>query len=676
MTSAIYILVVLLNAAAILCCITYKEKRLPLAVSMCIFAFFAEYIIIGGILFLADIFCIAVALAAMSAANAAGLCVLRLKQGKPFKDVKHDMTTIKLGFIMAAFLISFTKFGYFGMGQDQGVYQIRAMDMMYGSAQRIKSFSEYDSLSEPQKSDYREFIGSFVTFGFDEYDSSLPALTEEGKPNDVSGVYHGIPTYPAVLALWGSMFGMHNMSGVNSLLFVGIIIAALYLCDLLKADTPAAVTAMSVMTFSPLLVWTAKSSLTELFLAYIIVMYIYFIMQSDRLSIILSAVPLVAYSFYHVTVYTTLPLFMFLYIALYLRTEKRAYITASLIFSAGFAVGFTMMIYSSPKYTSTNVVRPFSRLLGSGVDRLGAQAMLALLFLMAAVFAAAALLCTIGRIRKIVRKPFIADNSHMIYRIFGAAMLLICVYNITKLESVNQSPLFAFSYVTGFLIFPVVLFLVFRKTKELLSTDSGFVLISMFMYLVLFRSALLAKTVEYYYYYCRYLAPFVIIIALLAAALIKNCTIKKISVAAAVCLTLPFDFVLLAQKDDTMMQWSMLDDICGRISEDDAVIIGERNYLHYRITFPVKEVSGAAVFPFFESTELSEQLSQLDEQYDRVFLICTTEFPDGIDGCTEIYSEAIRSSEDVLFDERIKMFPLPHIFKEDERLIHMYEYTP
>ncbi|MBE6902037.1 MAG: hypothetical protein E7478_06145, partial [Ruminococcaceae bacterium] len=429
--SLCYMSLFALGICALTAIVSYKEKRILAAAAAGVFGFFAEYIIIGGMLFLFDVFSVTASLLIIVGVDAAGLSVLWIKKRKaPFRGMRLSVSRLGLFFIFAALILSFGKFGYYGMAQDQGVYQVRAIDIMYSSPQCLKTFGEYDTLSPQQQEEYRSYV--YGILGYDEYVSTLPTLSEEEKPNGVSGFFHGIPTYPAILALWGNMFGMQNMLGVNSLFFLGLIITALYLCEELKLDTVSTAIAMSLLTFSPIVIWVAKSSLTELFLAYIVIMFMYLALHNDRLYIMLSAVPLVTFAFFHITVYTSLPLYMLIYIALYLRTDKKEYIAAALIYSAGFIVGFTMMIFTSPPYVAKNTINPFTRVFGELVEKCGGErTLLLLIYMMAVFFATFAVMCLCCKaVREKLKKLFSGSRLCAAYRVFGAAMLALCIYNL------------------------------------------------------------------------------------------------------------------------------------------------------------------------------------------------------------------------------------------------------
>ena len=55
--------------------------------------------------------------------------------------------------------VTIQKYDFYGMGQDQGVYQTKAIELMYENSQRIFNFEEYDKLeNEDDKVIYYDMI--------------------------------------------------------------------------------------------------------------------------------------------------------------------------------------------------------------------------------------------------------------------------------------------------------------------------------------------------------------------------------------------------------------------------------------------------------------------------------------------------------------------------------------
>ena len=108
---------------------------------------------------------------------------------------------------------------YFGMGQDQGVYQTHAIALINGYNDLQLDFKEYDTLEPQEEKDCFKKMLQTQLIGLYNYDPELPFASQEAEKSDVSAVFHGVPTFASVLALWGSMFGISHMAGIQTLFF-------------------------------------------------------------------------------------------------------------------------------------------------------------------------------------------------------------------------------------------------------------------------------------------------------------------------------------------------------------------------------------------------------------------------------------------------------------------------
>lgn len=96
------------------------------------------------------------------------------------------------------------KHGFFGMGQDEGVYQTVAINLMNGITDRQQDFAEYHLVSPEQQGTFAENVYHRL-IGYDIGNTSYPETVYDNNVSPVSGIYHGIPTYASILAMWGTI---------------------------------------------------------------------------------------------------------------------------------------------------------------------------------------------------------------------------------------------------------------------------------------------------------------------------------------------------------------------------------------------------------------------------------------------------------------------------------------
>ena len=187
-------------------------------------SYLMEYVVVSAVLLLPDVFSVARTLAVQAALNVLMLAVrwrLCLKRGKSiFGNMDWDLCEYRapVAIVVAALLFTGTHFGFFGMGQDQGVYQTKAIDFMNGRTSCIYHFEEFDvlesdALREETLSRTREKLGGLYQRDDERFapvlaqvPSFLNVYTDMCR-DETDAVYHGIPTYPALLALFGILGG-------------------------------------------------------------------------------------------------------------------------------------------------------------------------------------------------------------------------------------------------------------------------------------------------------------------------------------------------------------------------------------------------------------------------------------------------------------------------------------
>ncbi|MDE7121910.1 MAG: hypothetical protein K2O42_07095, partial [Oscillospiraceae bacterium] len=169
-----------------------------------------------------------------------------------------------------------------------------------------------------------------------------------------------------------------------------------------------------------------------------------------------------------------------------------------------------------------------------------------------------------------------------------------------------------------------------------------------FFYCILIYAGFLRFRIEYYHYYARYLVPF-IPIAVIFMATALNQAGKKIIYPLwilSLCFALPYDDFLRTHRDDTRMEWEILEDITSHITENDCVVI-EDTYL-FTLWLPVRAITGAAVYP--AESDLREQLERLseDEDCENLYVITGRSYTHDTDYNLElIYTDMIQQMEDL-----------------------------
>lgn len=142
-------------------CMLIRREKIAVIIVLSVIYYFSIYTLLSGLLFWIKEYsldkCILLTLL---------VCILGAVIGVWKGDIKEVYleSTIQeswISYICILFLcILFNGFfGYFGMGQDQGVYQVEAINLLYGVTDIQQTIVEYDELPEGEyKAFYQEEI--------------------------------------------------------------------------------------------------------------------------------------------------------------------------------------------------------------------------------------------------------------------------------------------------------------------------------------------------------------------------------------------------------------------------------------------------------------------------------------------------------------------------------------
>ena len=111
----IYVVLFIMNIMLLGRAISYKESRFGLIAALDIFGSLAEYVLISGVLFLADCFSVKIAVIILTLVNLAVTGFLTISKKFTPKKVEFDITLLMAAVLIVGAVLTATKFGYFGM---------------------------------------------------------------------------------------------------------------------------------------------------------------------------------------------------------------------------------------------------------------------------------------------------------------------------------------------------------------------------------------------------------------------------------------------------------------------------------------------------------------------------------------------------------------------------------
>ena len=671
---------ILLSAGIILIfliCVRLLDSRDALKCGVIsVFSFFCLYVTVSGILFGLDMFSMEKALALITVSEGIILTgIRRRKVQKQGFDVREYFFPVILVICMLPFV--WNKFGFYGMGQDEGVYQTQAIAFMNGNYGNQKELSEYETLDEAGREDYRQFVDSKLV-GFYVYDASLPSLPEEERLSGVSGFYHGIPTFSAVLALWGKIFGMKHMADIQTVFFVCGIFLLYFTCGNLRFHKYVKYAVTLLYTCSPILIWTAKSSLTEIFLTCIMAGFLYFITGSGSgAEIGYACLTIVTFSFYHLTIYTVIPVFLLVFWGMFLHTGKKGYIHAAIVSLVTFGISMIGIAKIAATYSYVYNFWPLYRIAGFINQKTVVPVLVSASCL--GIIVSVLVLAFGNRAARLI--PRLGMAGKFCVRLFIASFFVIQVYRISRFtengygtiwEALRNSTFSGFAIYGGGVLFFLVFAYVFCRPAVCRKNAQTAVLSGMFAYCVMFYAGFLRTDILYHYYYGRYLAPFICVAVLVAGIMLNEWNTMPgrwgmwILTAGYAAVCLRYDLVLAGNNDDTRMSWEIMEDVAGVISENDVV------YMDYDLGMllylPIREMANVPVYPV-RTHELMEKAFLTETGGGNIYFI--SELYQYLPECDIVYGNWYETSED---QNRYRggILPLPRQMEKENRSIAVY----
>lgn len=635
-------------------------------------AFFCEYVVVAGILLAFDWFYVDSTLWVLFGMNLVLLVLIARKhtfKAEPFQLKKHSVFLIVFVLLIPVYL---SGNGFFGMEQDQGVYQTKALFLMKDKTERQIYYDEIELIDS--KKEKEAFVDDVFRYpGFDRYEDRWWFNSEEDQVNDTSGLFHGVQTFPALLAWSGTLFGVENMM-LCQMFFLFLYLALVsFLCDEIISRQWVKIPALVVIGFSPVVIWVAKAALTEMFLGLLLILFFYLLKEGKGKKIWYTLIPLVTYSFYHVTIYTMMPMFVCIYLLYYLKSGEKRYMYVSMANILAYLAGFFAMLRVNPVYTENNYF--------NGVGFLPFLTIKNLPIFICIVCGVMLLLYFILLKIKIPKEEWLNRFlSGRIFKIGVLVLLLLCVLLILKRKDCPVQNLNIVGYVmmSGVITIPVIggLFLwKFLREKNFFSDIFKLVIFFGFFYMVILYSAVFRVEIPYYYYYARYLVPYIAIVVLVFAYLadkIKWPFLAAITVLAG-AFYVKYDMVLYKQSDDTRVSWREFTAVLDCLEEEGntAVLINERVGNVYRLA--VKGWTDADTYLIYN--DLEEKLGFCDGIYDTIYYITAEEADLGNRKGENVLHVQNKYCEDI-GEMTGKTTKLPAGFTEEKKDQYVYKITP
>lgn len=672
----------LLGACA-LTAYAYKKTDIAHVIIVGLMTYFSLYIIVSGLLIWFDIFSIErseILTIIVSVLGTVGLAFFSKKKVPEIIIRPWKIVPIAILFVIFT-LLSGNKGELYSTSQDQGLYEIKALMYMNGENDNVLSLDEFyeinDSMERAVYIDALKGMDGIYLLNADIYSENCSSEYE----------IHGIGTFAALLALWGSMFGYVRMSGILTLFLLCTVGGAWLVCDNLGLKPYVSLMVAALTGICPVVMWSSKNILTEAGLCMLVAMFFVYISEEPKRRLIIwSALPLVAFSFYHISITYMLPMFVVIYVYSYFYTKKSDGLYAFIIMLLGYASGLSMMYASSPIYTTKNLANIFVKTHGLLTNDNYRKIVWVGVIVVSIILLVINYLGLLKKLRTPVKTAINKPVDLKKWRIIAMVVCLVIIglqaylaYKSVKVYGLDlmKQCFIGVVILTGFIMVPIAMIGFVISIGHYLKDFRKVVMAVALIYVLTVLAGLIFYSINYYYYYARYLAPYMMLVFICAAFVMDFFKAKYVVPVCILTLAvMAFNSRLLyTHRDLTYGDFQVVKNIASCADNKDCIVmLADANRICNMLMFPVKAVTDADMY-FVNYNRFDDQMTELSNRYEDVFLLTYNSGfnEDGSQPWNLVYDGVLHSSIYAVNYE--KGFPYPKAVDIFDSNLGLYIYT-
>lgn len=597
--------------AAIICLIFFlntffKKINIVLLILLSIALFFGEYIVFSSLLLTWDRFYVSYGLLLTLILNVILLVIRR----KNLRGITTRVTSFTKRLVAVLLIVgictAFTalKTENIEASNDAGAYSTKAIDMMYGANTSSTEVIEYATGNEAVKESSRALLAHSYAF-YQEVESF-----DEGK---LTFQYHAYPAWPAVLALWGTMFGIYNMGGILTLLFICAALAMFFIVDKFAKNKWAAFLSLALFAFAPLNITLFKNFLSEPVYITMMLTSILLLIQKSKPVKHLALFPMAALPFLHLFTFVYSPMVFAMLLYTDFKKKDTTHTKIGIVFNLFVAFGLYYGTRVSGMYTNGQLSKMF-----------GTNRSFDTLLLIAGIVIIIMILIQIIYIywQKHQSMPLtklentMTDKFTIILRVIVIALLVACVvkgyllcftnyypteegtswrfrtYAGTGLSALPYLNFFVGILCTSLVCIPYILYRIFRKKATFSIVQKVFFLMLCYSMLVMF---ILYTDSPLLYVTARYFAIFFMpAVFILVGLLVENIKAIIAFIITTVAFALPFN-IAQAGVRETQGRYAWVQHYSGTIPEN-AVVVLDNGLLAAVLSQNLREINHNLVY--------------------------------------------------------------------------------
>lgn len=311
--------------------------------------FFCEYCVFSALLLALDIFSVFLVLLLMLPVH---IFIYMNRRHEEWGNVIFTKEQF-LFFIIIIFMLSWisVKGETLRTGSDVGFYYSKAADLMFQDTHNVKIIGEFGKISKSIDDSYLKLLS-------DQY------FNYKNVNNTLHYTYHSLYVWPSLLALFGSVFGLKSIGLCLTVLYIGTIGNMWSILNRVKEQKLSKYLIFILFGFSPIIIYLAKLTFSEMMYIYILTSGIMFLVEDGKNEYLISGVMFGTLEALHFSTLLYMPIILMLLVSVGLVKKEKKYFTVARLSLFLFAVFFICNFRSSPMYSSNQILASFGKMFG------------------------------------------------------------------------------------------------------------------------------------------------------------------------------------------------------------------------------------------------------------------------------------------------------------------------
>jgi 4-amino-4-deoxy-L-arabinose transferase and related glycosyltransferases of PMT family len=661
----LFLTVVVIVMLGVICATIFDRIRVVKLLILSIILFICQYILFSCILLVANVFQVMYVLIVCLVCNSIVLLWVRRTIVKGINNIDFSFRSELPILLMVVILIPFIsiKSEPIEMAFDAGIYAAKTIDLINGETSSKKELKEYSMITENDRIklmelQYRE-------------EGLYPTLSDSKNP---MFEYHGLPTWPAMMALSAQIGGFGNMGQISTILFIILAFSFYYILEKWNSNAYAKYVGVILLCFTPLTIYLSKITLSDMFFTSFVMLSVFLVIQNEFPLQIIGGIAFGMLGAIHMSFFISIPVISLCFLLLSVKYKEKIYARCNYLMIVVYIMSIFFSLKVTEEYTRSQYMSMFGK--NSHWIMIG---MLAVMVVVQFLFT------TSWEKMGNVVVNFFEQNCKIIMKISMIVLGIVSLANGILLSFTNfhengaaawryreyylGGGIKAFAHInivsifmaTSYICIPIIVYYIFKKG------DWNFIqkILGMVVVYSLAVNTILRIDTPINYYCSRYFLPVLITsIIALTTSFVKTDRIMKIVVITCLVTSLPFNIALLVTAEYAGY-YDYFEEINSIIPEGIMVFIDPEDVtLSRTLVVNLREANDNEIFHI-------DSLQSLEKTYPEKEKYIISASPIFENRYYPVWKKTYKFTEEMRnFDV---VYPLKTLAKEQD--VYVYEYT-